>query len=88
MSGIDSVPSEVWTKVSQQPGPIKPAAFGAAIIHGVLMSRQMFGCRGMSQLYPIGSVQLTQAVEFLCNTYLTGGEVPDIKTVVSIIAEV
>ncbi len=82
------MPLEVWTKLSQQNAPLAAVAFGVVIVHGALLARQMFGCRGVSQKMPLTQAQLTQALELLRDPTVTGGEELNAQSVAKVLLEV
>lgn len=40
------ISDELWSKVGEQPMPIKVLSFAVAVVHGVLSSRQIVGTAG------------------------------------------
>ena len=82
------IPSDSWMNVKQQPGKVMAAAFGTVVVHGILLTRQMYGCRGLSQRLPLTEVQLVQALDLVSNQTVTGGEEFNAENVIKVLYEV
>ena len=39
--------------------------FGVGVIHGLLVARQMFGSRGLSQVYSFTAAHMQQSIEWV-----------------------
>ena len=75
-------------KVKQQPGKVWAATFGTIVVHGILLARQMYGCRGFNQRLPLTEVQILQALDVLGNQTVTGGEEFNVQNVIHVLYEV
>ena len=62
VSAFNSVSQETWTLVQNQPDAVKALVFGIGVVHGLLLARQMFGTRGMSQQYALTGTVMEQAI--------------------------
>ena len=73
-SALNSISQEKLQKVQEQPMAVKDLVFGACVIHGLLVARQMFGCRGLTQSYAFSEVQPNHAVEVILRSKAEGQE--------------
>ena len=61
-----SVPNALWEKCVSA-GVSKLTVYAVGVIHSILVSRQMFGSRGMSQFYPLDVTVFIHALDVLMN---------------------
>lgn len=66
ISGLQSVPVDIWTSVSDLPPHLKSLIFCLGVVNGLLVTRQLLGSRGLVQCYPLeGGKYLRLAIEAL-----------------------
>ena len=64
-AAFNGVGAEVWDAVEQASSVNKSLVFGAGLVHGLLVARQMFGSRGLSQFYSLTSAHMEEALEWV-----------------------
>ena len=73
-SALNSISKDTWNKVQEQNMATKDIVFSACVIHGLLIARQMFGCRGLTQSYAFSEVQPNHAVQVILRSKGEGQE--------------
>ena len=71
-AAFDGVTADVWNQMEQKPIN-RSLLFGVGVIHGLLVARQMFGSRGLSQVYSFTAAHMQQSIEWVQRT--TGQDV-------------
>ena len=65
MTALRQVPPGVWEEIRAESTLTKGLAFAMAVIQGCLVARQLFGSAGLTRWYPLGSIQVVNAIWFL-----------------------
>ncbi|XP_070202269.1 uncharacterized protein [Littorina saxatilis] len=65
ITALRQVPLEVWEEIKTESALMKGLSFAMVVIQGCLVARQLFGSAGLTRWYPIGSVQVVNAIWFL-----------------------
>jgi hypothetical protein len=62
---LRQVPVEVWKELEEESSRIRGLAYAMPVIQGCLVARQLFGSAGLTRWYPLGTVQVVNAIWFL-----------------------
>ncbi|CAH1797693.1 unnamed protein product [Owenia fusiformis] len=69
-TALKSLKQSDWNKTNEFATQMKTALFGVGVVQGVLIVRQLYGARGVSQWNPLSRVQIQQAIDILCGGIL------------------
>ncbi|XP_033103095.1 dynein heavy chain 9, axonemal-like [Anneissia japonica] len=65
VSALNSIHPNNLGKVRDLSPVLRNTVYGVCVIHGILVARQMFGSRGMSQWYALNEVVINEAVQVI-----------------------
>ena len=64
-AAFKGVATDVWDRVELEASINRSVLFGVGVVHGLLVARQMFGSRGLSQFYSLTTAHMQQSVEWV-----------------------